>query len=88
MIDKLIYLDSSLNNGLLVYLELFADFIFQEENFNRNWESNPGPLVLWTSLQTIMSSVFKYRNSLKVLVREPTSLVDNISAMYAFEANS
>ena len=28
--------------------------IFQEKNFNLNWGSNPGSLVLKTSMQTIM----------------------------------
>ena len=24
--------------------------MFQENNFNQNWELNPGPLVFWTSV--------------------------------------
>ena len=34
--------------------------MFQEKNFNLNWESNPGPLALYTSEQNIMPSKFKY----------------------------
>ena len=41
--------------------------VFQERNLNLNWESNSGPLVFQTSMQTITPSRFKYQDKLKSL---------------------
>ena len=74
-------------------MEHIYEITVQEKTFNVNWELNPGPLALQTSVQnhyTIQIQVpeqFKIFLSLEVFCGNPTSLTQQLLSSIGFDAN-